>query len=328
MRRGTSIDVVICTYNNATLLDRALAAISKQQVTSDLQWEVVVVNNNCTDETPDVVERYSKSVGMSVRMITEPQQALTPARVCGVRSTDGEWVAFVDDDCLLAEDWIEQAARFAVTHPRCGAFGGHIVPDWEVAPPSYVLSHRYAYASKYHGETAHRRSWLAGAAMVVRREALKKSGWIDKQFLDDRTGARLVSGGDMEIGLRVGATYELWYNPDCKLRHVIPSRRMSRRYLRRITYGLGASRHNAGALTWSGSYPSWFLYSITYSIGLGALGVFQVIRRVFASRSRPDSAIAFSPVRGWWSAMWGMLWMKPEERQQLLGCAGLRGKTG
>ncbi|MDQ3684797.1 MAG: glycosyltransferase family 2 protein [Acidobacteriota bacterium] len=327
MGRGTSIDIVICTYNNAALLDRTLAAMSKQQVSPDVRWEVLVVNNNCTDETPEIVEKHLQSGEISLRMITESKQGLTPARVCGVKDTGGEWIAFVDDDCLLAEDWIEQAVRFAAAHPECGAFGGQIIPEWEVAPPPHVLNHLYAYACKYHGETVKRRSWLAGAGMVVRRAALENCGWIDQQFLEDRTGARLVSGGDMEIALRVGAKYELWYNPNCKLRHVIPERRMSRQYLRRITFGLGASRHNAAALTWRGSYLSWFLYSVVYLVGFGAFGILQIARRIFGSQSGADFAISFSPVRGWWSAMWGMLWMNQTERQQLLGCAVARGRN-
>lgn len=87
MGRGKSIDIVICTYNNAALLNRTLAAISKQQVSPDVRWQVTVVNNNCTDETPEVVEKYSQFNGMSLRMIVEPKQGLTPARVCGVRNT-------------------------------------------------------------------------------------------------------------------------------------------------------------------------------------------------------------------------------------------------
>jgi glycosyltransferase involved in cell wall biosynthesis len=239
---------------------------------------------------------------------------LTPARLCGVRNTGGEWIAFVDDDCLLAEDWIEEAARFTVEHPACGAFGGQVILDWETAPPPYASNRRYAYAGKYHGETAHRRPWLAGAGMVVRRAALEGCGWVDKQFLEDRIGKRPVSGGDMEIGLRIAARHEVWYNPACKLRHVIPAHRMTRQYLRRITFGLGASRHNAMALTWKGSYPAWLAYSALYSVGLGALGVLQFFREA-------DLPLAFNPVRGWWAAMRDLSRMDPTERRELVGCA-------
>ncbi|HEX8472706.1 MAG TPA: glycosyltransferase [Pyrinomonadaceae bacterium] len=321
MSRETSIDIVICTYNNAALLDRSLATISKQRVPPGVNWQVLVVNNNCTDETPEVVEKHSRLSATSIRMVSEPTQGLTQARVCGVRNTSGEWIAFVDDDCLLADDWVAEAARFASEHPACGAFGGRVILDWEIAPPSYASHRRYAYAGKNHGETAHRRPWLAGAGMVLRRRALEESGWLDKQFLEDRTGKRLVSGGDMEIGLRVAARYEVWYNPACELRHVIPARRMSREYLRRITFGLGASRHNASALTWRGSYPGWLFYSSLYSLMFGAHGAWQLVREALSERATVDVALAFSPVRGWWTAMWGMLRMDAAERRQLLGCA-------
>lgn len=320
----TSIDLVLCTYNNAALLDRALEAISAQRVSSGVAWQVLVVDNNCTDETPEVVEKHQRSGRLPLRRIRESRQGLTPARLCGVQNTTGEWIAFIDDDCLLAEDWIEQAARFAAEHPSCGAFGGHVILDWETEPPPYVANRRYAYAGKYHGETAHRRPWLAGAGMVVRRAALADCGWIDRQFLEDRIGKRPVSGGDMEIGLRIAARHEVWYNPACKLRHIIPAHRVTRQYLRRITFGLGASRHNAMALTWTRSYPAWLAYSVLYAAGFGVLGLLQSVREAFRHRSGIDVPLALSPVLGWCAAIGEMWRMEAAARREMLGCAATR----
>jgi glycosyltransferase involved in cell wall biosynthesis len=323
MERRTSIDLVICTYNNVALLDATLDAVSHQRVPEGVDWQVLVVDNNCTDRTREVLERHLSACRIPLRAVVETRQGLTHARVCGVKNTTGEWVAFVDDDCLLAEDWVGQAARFAQGHAECGAFGGQIIPRWEAPPPPYVLSRRYAYASKYHGETPHRRPWLAGAGLVVRREALMSCGWLNRQYLEDRTGDSLVSGGDMEIALRVGSKYELWYNPACKLQHVIPARRMSRQYVRRITRSLGASRHDAEALQWGGSYAGWLLYSAAFSLGFGARGAVEFARDAFNSGF--DFKTAFSPAAGWWTAMWSMLRMDSTERRELLGCAVAHG---
>src|SRR5262245_28397298 len=131
MASATSIDLIVCTYDNAALLDRTLAALGRQRVSSGVTWQVLVVDNNCTDRTPEVVAEHSRAGGVPLRMVREPRQGLTPARLCGVRNTAGEWIAFVDDDCLLAEDWVEEAARFAALHPACGAFGGQVVLEWE-----------------------------------------------------------------------------------------------------------------------------------------------------------------------------------------------------
>ena len=214
MKRRISIDLVICTYNNAALLDATLDAVSRQRVPEGVEWQVLVVDNNCADGTRQVLERHLSAGRIPLRAVVEPRQGLTHARVRGVRNTSGEWVAFVDDDCLLAEDWVEQAARFTREHAGCGAFGGQVVPQWEAPPPPYVLRRRYAYACKYHGETPHRRPWLAGAGLVVRREALTGCGWLDRQYLEDRTGHSLVSGGDVEIALRVGSRYEALVQPE------------------------------------------------------------------------------------------------------------------
>jgi hypothetical protein len=148
----------------------------------------------------------------------------------------------------------------------------------------------------------------------VRREALTNCGWLDKQFLEDRKGGRLVSGGDMEIALRVGSMYELWYNPACKLQHVIPARRMTREYVRGVTRGLGASRHNADVLKWSGSYAAWLPYSAALAVGFGVRGLFELARDA-------DLKLAFGPALGWCSAMWTMMRMNSAERRELLGCA-------
>jgi glycosyltransferase involved in cell wall biosynthesis len=294
------LDVVICTFNNARLLDGTLASIRAQTDVSQL-GEVVVVDNNCTDDTREVVARHACAAAVPIRIVAEPEQGLTPARLRGVKSTTAPWIAFVDDDCLLAADWVEQAARFAAEHPQCGAFGGQITLEWAVPPPPFVLKHRYAWAGKQHGDVPHRRPWLAGIGMVVRREALARSGWIDEQFLDDRIGRRLVSGGDMEISLRLGAAHELWFAPACRLRHVIPARRMTREYLRRMQTGLGASRYNVEALRWRGSYRTWLLYSVLALPAVAVLGI--------------------PALRGWMSAMGAMYRMEPSARRRLLGCA-------
>ena len=328
MMHEFSLDIVICTYNNASLLRRTLEALANQKVVSPwINWEVLVVNNNCTDETSDVVERFMRSARFPLRMIREARQGLTAARVCGVSNTNGDWIAFVDDDCLLDENWIERAARFAVDHPTCGAFGGRIILEWETSPPAFLLSRRYAYVGKQFGETEHRRPWLAGAGMVLRRTALEASGWVEKQLLEDRIGKRLVSGGDVEIGLRIARSYEIWYTPQCELRHVIPARRLSREYLRGMVFGLGASRHNAKALSWSGSYASWLLYSLVYAVGFALFGLIESVREGIYSGETVDMRLGLGPARGWCAAMLAMMRMDPRERGLMLGAVAATEKS-
>lgn len=324
MTDSVAIDLVICTYNNASLLDQTLAAISRQDVPPHVKWNVLVVANNCTDETLAVVDRHVQRGKMpSLSWVEEPRQGLTYARLCGVRNTTAPWIAFVDDDCLLRENWVAQAARFAQQHPNCGGFGGKVVLDWVAPPPAVVLKYTYAFAEQDHGAAVRPITYLTGAGLVLRRAALQASGWTEEQFLNDRVGRRLLSGGDMEITLRIhGAGYTLWYNPACTLKHRIPPRRTSVQYLIDINYGLGISQLLVDALRWPGAYPAWLPASTFRALRSSAGVLRQAAKALIRRGSIPEEvAINWSFVQGRWAGIRKMLRMAPRKRRALLGCA-------
>lgn len=322
MTNRISIALVICTYNNAMLLNRTLSKISEQQVPPEIEWQVLVVNNNCTDETDSVVEKYMSSgkiAGLAV--VHEPEQGLTPARLCGVKNTDAEWIAFIDDDCLLDPDWVAQAATFASAHPNCGAFGGAVILEWETPPSDLVLKYAYSFAEQNHGSLPKPVPFLAGAGVVIRRMALIECGWVDRQFLQDRVGNKLISGGDVEMALRLAAKYELWYNPACRLKHFIPVRRTSKEYLIKINYSLGISQQYANGMVWSSSYMAWLIVS-TYQICRASVQLLWQSLHVALRRMKAvEALINLSFVMGRWRGLWNLHQMGGQERSLLLGCA-------
>ncbi len=328
MTRELFLEIVICTYNNAPLLDRSLDAISRQRVPPDVEWGVLVVDNNCTDGTVAVVQKHVASRKLRLRMVSEPKQGLTPARLCGVRNTSSDWIAFVDDDCLLEEDWLEQAVAFARTHPDCGAFGGEVTLVWEREPPDYTLRYTYSFASQEHGPEPKRVGCLVGAGLVARRAALEECGWVDNQFLEDRIGEKLISGGDVEMALRLAAIHPLWYTPSCRLRHVIPESRISAKYLKEVNYGLGTSKLLGDSMLWHRSYARWLLTSLykskEYARALPG-DTYSVLR---GTREVTDLLIQLSFLRGWMAGIWRLLRMDRRERQALLGCARIESPHG
>ncbi len=126
-----------------------------------------------------------------------------------------------------------------------------------------------------------------------------------------------MSGGETEITLRVGAHFEVWCNPSCILQHIIPQRRTAKNYLQRILFGLGASRHNVAALSWTSSYFLWFLYSCVYSIGMFGMCLVNWMEREIRSTG---FKVVFSPFLGWNAAISSMFRMKAAKRKKLLGC--------
>lgn len=237
----------------------------------------------------------------------------------GVRQSKGEWIAFIDDDCLLEPDWIREASRFIAEHPDAGAFGCQVVLQWEAAPPSHVDGYGYAFAETRLGDAPLRRDWLAGAGMVLRRSAVQATGWLDGQFLDDRIGHRLVSGGDVELGLRVGALFEIWYAPRCVLHHSIPLRRTERRYLRRLVFGLGRSSHGVDVLCWASGAMAWWPHAIRRGARFAALALRRAAGDAVHRRSRSDPMLAAAFAAGWVLAMASFAVPGATARRRIMG---------
>ena len=316
-----SIDVVVCTYNNAALLDKTLEALVDQKVSAEVDWGILVVNNNCADHTDAVVARHAHASPVPMMMLREPEQGLTPARLRGVKSTMRDWIAFVDDDCLLAPDWIQRAADFAAAHPDCGGFGGRVVLDWEEPPRAFVTRYGWAFAEQDHGPEARRVRSLAGAGFVFRRAALEDSGWLERHFLADRVGERLVSGGDVEMALRVASRHALWYTPTLRLRHRIPARRATLRYLVGVTRGLGSSKLLGDSMLWTGSYPRWLATSLAGSTEWAGAALGYGSRAVLRRGGGKDALVQLSFLWGWLAGIWRLATMSPVKRRALLGCA-------
>jgi hypothetical protein len=222
---------------------------------------------------------------------------------------------------MLEADWIAQAAHFARQHPECGAFGGRVILDWQIPPPPWMLNYGYSFAEQQLGENPRRVSCLVGAGLIVNRLAIISSGWTDKQFLDDRIGEKLISGGDVEIALRIAAKYDLWYNPECKLKHFIPSARISNKYIIDINYGLGNSKFFGDATLWPGSFVTWLIAAFIQACRFSAGIICKVLRAIIGRTEMLEATINLSFLRGFVSGISNMLRMKSKDRQALLGCA-------
>jgi GT2 family glycosyltransferase len=138
---------------------------------------------------------------------------------------------------------VEEAILFAKSHPKCGAFGGKVILDWEVPPSEILLKYKSSFAAQDHGEEDMliERSCIVGAGLVISRSAILQSGWLDKQLLSGRKGKDLTSGDDSEIIIRIRqAGYEIWYSSGCILNHYMPAKRISEKYLINLQYGFGA----------------------------------------------------------------------------------------
>jgi glycosyltransferase involved in cell wall biosynthesis len=121
------ITVAICTLNRAESLRRTLRSLAEMSVPDDIVWEVVVVNNDCTDDTDTVIKAFADGQ-LPIRREFEPRRGLSLARNHAVDAAKGDYIAWIDDDVIVDPGWLTAYADAFHRWPEAAVFGGPITP--------------------------------------------------------------------------------------------------------------------------------------------------------------------------------------------------------
>lgn len=247
------ITVAICTYNGAEEVPSVLDHLRAQEDVEEIQWEVLVVDNNSTDTTEAVVREQQEHwrCEAELRYEFEERQGKSHALQTAVEDARGMYIAFLDDDNLPAPDWVAAAYRFAEAHPRAGAFGGQIHGRFEEEPPTnfglvkplFALNERTEEVCYSAGDSL--QFAAPGAGLVVRRKAWMESVPETGLELKGPTGdSRGTLGEEFELQWRLYQNgWEIWHNPGMHLAHRIPSERLGKEYLKDFFEAIGRSRY-------------------------------------------------------------------------------------
>src|SRR5580658_5937900 len=118
------LSVIICTYNpGADRLRSTLESLAAQTLSKE-QWELLIVDNA---SQPPVAEHCDITWHPRGRHVREDRLGIIFARLCGINNTTGQLLVFVDDDNVLAPDYLENTIAIAERHPYLGVFGAGIV---------------------------------------------------------------------------------------------------------------------------------------------------------------------------------------------------------
>jgi glycosyltransferase involved in cell wall biosynthesis len=240
------ITVAIPTFNGEKRLPIILEKILNQTGLDNLNWEIIVVDNNSSDNTLEIIKKYQENYSshLPLRYILESKQGAAFARITAVREAKGKLVAFLDDDNLPAADWLISAYEFAKLHPQAGAWSGQIHGNYEVEPPEEFEKIQAFLAIREHGDKpflfdANNLRLPPGAALVVRKQA-----WCEnvpsQPILTGKLPGLLVQGDDYEPLLYIHfGGWQIWYNPEMHTYHQIPKWRFEVEYLKSLARGCG-----------------------------------------------------------------------------------------
>ena len=141
---ASGCSVNICTYNRCRMLREALESVLSQRVHDGGRYEVIVVDNNSTDETRQVVESFIARGHANLRYVFEGRQGLSYARNAAVSAARSPILAFTDDDVRVKPDWVATIKRTLDDHPEVDCVGGKVLPRWTFAPPSWLTREHWA----------------------------------------------------------------------------------------------------------------------------------------------------------------------------------------
>lgn len=244
------ISVITCAHNpRMDILHRVWHALGQQTLSQD-QWDYILVDN-ASDEP---LSKYLEQIHLpDVRCVHEPMPGLTRARLAGMAAAKGGIVVFVDDDCLLEPDYLENVLSIMREHPFLGAVGGYGRAEYEQPPPAWMDKGLRQYhldfePSEFGHSLLYARAercwgpWIpVGAGLVMRREladAYAADTRADPVALGlDRTGAQLFGGGDLDMSIHaIAQGYAVGKDRNLRFTHVVPSFRLELKYMIRLLY--------------------------------------------------------------------------------------------
>jgi len=232
----TTLDVVIPTYNRCAQLANALRSLTEAAVPEELDVTIIVVDNNCTDDTAAFVQQMRPAGPVRLRYVKEEKQGLSNARNGGIAAGSGELIGFIDDDEQIDSSWYKVVEReFRAT---CVKFiGGPYKPVWGAVAPNWLPSAYPAVigivpAGEYRDCDKTFPGILMGGNAVIRRTVFQQIGGYAPAL--GRTNKGLLSAEDDEFYRRLLRNGILGRNvPDLVIHHFIPPERLTKKYHRR-----------------------------------------------------------------------------------------------
>jgi len=226
-------------------LRRVLDALKTQTLPKE-QWELLVIDNASKEP---LAKSYNLSWHPHARHIREDKLGLTPARLRGIAEAEGGLLVFVDDDNILAPDYLEHATAIPVSYSHVSVFGaGNLEPEFEEEPEPVVKP----WLGMFEKRSVSRPTWTNnvtdyfctpwGAGLCVPKGFATRYSQIVGELrisnVLDRNGQSLFCGGDdLFSWLSVGSDTGFGIFPELRIRHLIPAGRVRQDYLVQLVYG-------------------------------------------------------------------------------------------
>jgi glycosyltransferase involved in cell wall biosynthesis len=231
------VSVILCTYNREQWIGDAIQSLLDLRTDDGVNYEIIVVDNASTDNTPAVIAEIALTAERPVRYVRETRQGPSAARNRGIAEANGEWLAFIDDDERADPDWLLEL--LAMTAKKGARVSGGAVRLISTEPGAQVLSPMLGRVLNPAGSRTKEcrygpRYALQSGNQLLHRSVFEEAGVYEESWTE--------GGEDTELFTRLhGAGIEAWYNPKAIVLHLVPPYRTSAGYIQWLSLRQGWS---------------------------------------------------------------------------------------
>lgn len=240
------ISVVVPSWNRSQLLKEMLQSFFDTQNTSLYNFELIIVDNNSADNTKLIVDEAIGRYGRRVRYLYERKPGVSHARNAGLKFASGSIIAFLDDDILLVEGWMDSIIQGFKDHPTASCLTGQIEVVFEGPIPNWITErnrHHFRFGATNFGDVEHALifpKYPPGANMAFRSEVFNTIEPF-KPNLGRKTG-KLLSCEEPELFYRMQrAGLVCYYIPKAKIIHRVLASKLNKRWIFKRFFWQGIS---------------------------------------------------------------------------------------
>jgi len=243
MKKDLDISVVIATHNRAEVLRESLMHLVRLD-RSGVDVEFVVVDNNSSDSTQEVLAAFSGR--LPLRYLFEPKPGQNCARNRALAEGGlGRVIAFTDDDIEPDENWLQVIKSVSHLNPDCSIFGGAIYPIWPaVSLPIWIRNdfiQQFGYAANSYSDSEcfyEKNQYPTSGNFWIRRELMSNGRRFDESIAW-HPKSRIMATETVFLQRLCQEGYKMFYTPDAVVGHKISPEQLTLRYLMKRAYSWG-----------------------------------------------------------------------------------------
>jgi len=238
------VSIIVCTYNRASSLGDFLSRLENHVAASGLPAEFVLVDNNSSDATPDILAGFAAKARVPARIIRESRPGANHARNTGIQHAKAPLLVFTDDDVDFSDTWLADLVGHMRRHPACQVVTGKIEPRFLAPRPAWLTDGMLGFYGRQ--DLGNRPVELEFPVfpvemnMAIRAAVFQRHGYFSTAMGRDHKSL-MSNDGKLFFYKLANSRETITYIPGASLFHLIPSSRITPEWIIRRYFWQGIS---------------------------------------------------------------------------------------